>query len=77
MLIVPYKLKREGSQLWTLWIFLSNGKTVWETDEEICSQKFILDNYLTPNGLFGKVKIIGKTLYCELNEKILELQHGS
>jgi len=69
MLIVPYKLQQESQRLWTLWLFLSNGKTVWETDEEICSQKFILDNYLTPNGLFGKVKIIGKTLYCELNEK--------
>lgn len=69
MLIVPYKLQNEGKSLWTLWIFLSNGKSVWETDEEKCSQQFIVDNYLTPNGLFGKVKIIGNTLYCELNEK--------
>lgn len=69
MLIVPYKLQDENKCLWTLWLFLSNGKTVWETDEENCSEQFILDNYLTPNGLFGKVKIIGKTLYFELNEK--------
>jgi hypothetical protein len=69
MLIVPYKLQQEGKSLWTLWIFLSNGKTVWETDEEKCSEKFILENYLTPNGLFGKSKIIGNTLFCELNEK--------
>lgn len=69
MLIVPYKLQKESQQLWTLWIFLSNG-IVWETDEEKCSEKFILDNYLTPNGFFGKVrKIIGKTLYFEINEK--------
>jgi len=68
MLIVPYKLQNEGA-IWTLWLFLSNGKTVWETDEEKCSEKFILDNYLRPNGLFGKTKIIGNTLYCELNEK--------
>ena len=68
MLIVPYKLQKESQQLWTLWIFLSNG-IVWETDEEKCSEKFILDNYLTPNGLFGKSKIIGNTLFCELNEK--------
>jgi hypothetical protein len=69
MLILPYKLQQEGKSLWTLWLFLSNGKTVWETDEEKCSEKFILDNYLTPNGLFGKSKIIGNTLFCELNEK--------
>jgi len=69
MLILPYKLQQEGKSLWTLWLFLSNGKTVWETDEEKCSEQFIQDNYLTPNGLFGKSKIIGNTLFCELNEK--------
>ncbi len=67
MLIVPYKLQCENL-IWTLWIFLSNG-LLWETDEEICSEKFILDNYLTPNGFFGKSTIIGKILYFELNEK--------
>ena len=70
MLIVPYILRVEPQALTTLWIFLSNGKTVWETDEEICTEKFIIDNYLTPNGLFGKVrKIVNGTLYFELNEK--------
>ena len=71
MLIVPYSLKKESEgSLWTIWLFLSNGQTVWETDEENCSEQFILDNYLTPNGLFGKVrKIIGGTLYFELNDK--------
>jgi hypothetical protein len=67
MLIVPYKLQKEDL-IWTLWIFLSNG-LLWETDEEKCSEKFILENYLTPNGFFGKGKIIGKTFYFELNEK--------
>lgn len=69
MLIVPYKLQQNNKSLWTLWVFLSNGTTIWETDEEKSSEKFILDNYLTPNGLFGKGKIIGNILYFELNEK--------
>lgn len=70
MLIVPYTLHSESKSFWTLWIFLSNGKTVWETDEEICSEQFIVENYLTPNGLFGKVrKIINGTLYFELDER--------
>ena len=68
MLIVPYTLSQNSKNLWNLWVFLSNGKTIWETDEEICSAQFIVENYLNPNGLFGIVrKIVDGTLYFELD----------
>ena len=60
MVIIPYFFKKpanEGSiAMRTLWVFLTAGGTaVWETDEADAkaSDKFIIDNYLTPNGLFG------------------------
>ena len=71
MLIVPYKYKTQEAEpklLSTLWLFLTNG-LVWETDEETCSEEFIIENYLTPNGLFGKGKIVNGTLYFELDDR--------
>jgi hypothetical protein len=66
MLIVPYFPIKDK----TLWVFLSGGTAVWETDEAKCSEKFIVDNYLTPNGLFGKVKKFTKTtLFFELDNR--------
>lgn len=70
MLIVPYSLCHENiglNSLWTLWVFLSKG-VLWETDEEICSGQFIIDNYLTPNGFFGTIrKIVNGAVYFELD----------
>jgi hypothetical protein len=69
MFIVPYILKKESPNSSTLWLFLTNGSAVWETDEENCSQEFIVENYLTPNGFFGKAKIIDKILYYKLDKR--------
>jgi hypothetical protein len=74
MFIVPYFLKKPvlntDFNLVILWIFLSGGVNIWETDEENCSEKFIVDNYLTPNGIFGKVqKMTNTTLFFEIDER--------
>lgn len=74
MFIVPYFIRKPlestDFKVSTLWIFLSGGKTVWETDEAKCSEKFMIDNYLTPNGLLGKVhKTTKTTLFFELDER--------
>ena len=66
MYIIPYFLteSKKGSHFYikTAWVFLKNGgMTVWETDEATCTEKFILENYLTPNGFFGKITKRTKT----------------
>lgn len=77
MFIVPFFIKDSvessvGFSIQTAWVFLTaGGTTVWETDEtkeSQCSEKFIIDNYLKPNGFVGKVwKKTKKTLFFEIN----------
>lgn len=74
MFIVPYftrnPLVNSDFKLTTLWIFLSGGVNIWETDEQNCSEEFIIDNYLTPNGIYGKVRKMTKTtLFFEIDER--------
>jgi len=66
MYIIPYFLTepQKGSHfhIKTAWVFLKNGgATVWETDEAKCTEKFISENYLIPNGFHGKVTKRTKT----------------
>lgn len=81
MFIVPYYIETTKSQfefkLTTLWLFLTNeGTTVWETDEKKPTADFILREYLTPNGFYGKVKCIKEnTLYFEIDTEKTKIQN--
>jgi hypothetical protein len=81
MFIVPFFAKDSvkssaGFSIETVWVFLTEGGTsVWETEEKSCSNKFIIDNYLTPNGLFGKVwKTTTNTLFFEINLNLTKIE---
>jgi hypothetical protein len=57
MYIIPYIIKEKQStqfKLWTAWVFMKNG--IWETDREDSkkSPKEIIEEYLEPNGFFGR-----------------------
>jgi hypothetical protein len=77
MFIVPFFKKNSvkssaGFDIQTVWVFLTaGGTTIWETEETNdakCSEKFVIENYLTPNGFIGKVfKKTKKTLFFEIN----------
>jgi hypothetical protein len=81
MFIVPYYLETTKSQsefkFTTLWLFLTNqGTTVWETDEKKPTADFIVREYLTPNGFYGKVKCVkGDVLYFEVDTKQTKIQN--
>ena len=73
MFILPYYIEepvqsKAGFQLWKAWVFLANGgKQVWETDED-CSEKEVIDGYLTPNGFFGKTVKKGDCLLIQISK---------
>jgi hypothetical protein len=81
MFIVPYYMKTTNSQfefkLTTLWLFLTNqGTSVWETDEKKPTADFIVREYLTPNGFYGKVKCVKEnTLYFEVDTEKTKIQN--
>ena len=60
MFIIPYilqpaKISQTEFALSTLWVFMSDGgKTIWETDEDTCSEEEILEEYILANGFKGR-----------------------
>ena len=80
MLICPYYLKanyNEGShvKIWTAWIFMSEGGTkLWKTDEDSISNKEMIEQYLAPNGFYGRVTCAkGGVLYYEVNPDTMNM----
>jgi hypothetical protein len=75
MFIIPYFLKNPTEsntefKLWTAYIFLMGGKTIWETEEVKCTEKNVIKTYLEPNGFFGKTTHLTKTaLFFEIDLK--------
>jgi hypothetical protein len=62
MFILPYILQgpqksSTESSLTVAWIFtLHGGNGIWETDEELLSEEYIVQEYLEPNGFYGQSK---------------------
>jgi len=64
MFIIPYYIsslrsdskEKENFKLTTAWIFMAKGGAkFWETDEATLNEKEVVELYLNPNGLCGKV----------------------
>lgn len=78
MHIVPYYIVEQTTDplTYTAWIFMKNGgKTSWETDEKgKVTTKFIVDNYLTPNGFVGSLNCVkGDYMYFEVDPAAMKL----
>jgi hypothetical protein len=60
MFLIPYRLQPSQSSetnftLSTLWVFTTKGGTsLWETDEDTCTEEEILKEYLHANGFKGR-----------------------
>jgi len=78
MYIIPYYIKTkevDNFKLTTAWIFMAKGGIrAWETDEPKLSEKEVVDLYLNPNGLHGKILCMKEnTVYFEVDCKKTKL----
>jgi hypothetical protein len=78
MIILPYYIvKQSDSPLsYVAWIFLMNGgKQLWKTDETgKLTNKFVIDNYLTPNGIMGKCHCVkGDVMYFQVDTVVTKI----
>lgn len=69
MYLIPYihESNFEGQsefKVQTLWLFLAErGTKVWQTDEDgELTQDYIIDEYFTPNDIFGRIRYFSKDI---------------
>lgn len=72
MYIIPYYIDTkiaEQFKLTTAWIFMAKGGAkFWETDEPSLKPDEVVQGYLEPNGLRGKIFCVkDNTVYFEVN----------
>jgi hypothetical protein len=67
MFIIPFYKSLETPAINILWLFLiDKGNKVWKTDEQKPTMKFVIKEYLEPNGLVGKCTLIKDVLFVEV-----------
>lgn len=45
------------------------GQNIWETEEDTITKKQLIDNYLTPNGIFGEIVLKGSVWIVKVSDK--------
>ena len=76
MQIIPYYIEEQTPKTKVAWVFLmKGGKNPWQTDEKgKLTNKFIVDNYLTPNGFVGQVACVkGDIMYFQVKPAAMKM----